>query len=80
MDTDLIHVELFTIPQAACDSGKANWTKVSEMVKNQLQTKFGNSIEFKHVEFMSEQWFNHDIAQHIIEKGEVNFPFVLVHN
>jgi len=80
MDTDLIHVELFTIPQAACDSGKANWTKVSEMVKNQLQTKFGNSIEFKHVEFMSEQWFNHDIAQHIIEKGEVNFPFVLVDN
>ncbi|MHB8136098.1 MAG: hypothetical protein ACYDH1_17960 [Anaerolineaceae bacterium] len=78
METKPFLVELFSIPQAACDSEKANWTQVGEMVKNQLQTKFGNSIEFKHIEFMSEQWFNNNIAQEMLENGEVNFPFVLV--
>ena len=71
-------VELFTIPQAACDSGKANWIHVGEMVKNQLETRFGKLIEFKHVEFMSEQWFENQKAQEILENGKVNFPFVLV--
>lgn len=78
MDNNHIIVELFTIPQAACDSEKANWTQVGEMVKNQLDTKFGKSIEFKHVEFMSEQWFANPKASEVLESGEVNFPFVLV--
>lgn len=78
METKTFLVELFTIPQAACDSGKANWIQVGEMVKNQLETRFGESIEFKHVEFMSEQWFENQKAQEMLENGEVNFPFVLV--
>lgn len=78
METKAFLVELFTIPQAACDSGKANWTQVGEMVKNQLETRFGKSIEFRQIEFMSEQWFENGIAQEILENGEVNFPFVLV--
>lgn len=78
METKTFLVELFTVPQAACDSGKANWTQVGEMVKNQLETRFGKLIEFKHVEFMSEQWFENQKAQEMLENGEVNFPFVLV--
>ena len=78
MGTKTFVVELFTIPQAACDSGKANWIQVGEMVKNQLETRFGKLIEFKHVEFMSEQWFENQKAQEMLENGEVNFPFVLV--
>ena len=78
MNTKIFMVELFTIPQAACDSGKANWTQVGEMVKNQLETRFGESIEFKHIEFMSEQWFENQKAQEMLENVEVNFPFVLV--
>ncbi|MBK5246087.1 MAG: hypothetical protein JJE49_02285 [Peptostreptococcaceae bacterium] len=78
MKTKIFLVELFTIPQAACDSGKANWTQVGKMVKNQLEIRFGNSIEFRHIEFMSEQWFENQKAQEILENGEVNFPFVLV--
>jgi len=78
METKSFLVELFTIPQAACDSGKANWTQVGEMVKNQLETRFGKFIEFMHIEFMSEQWFENQKAQEMLEKGEVNFPFVLV--
>jgi hypothetical protein len=78
MVTKSFLVELFTIPQAACDSGKANWTQVGEMVKNQLETRFGNSIEFRHIEFISEQWFENKKTQEILESGEVNFPFVLV--
>ena len=78
METKPFLVELFTIPQAACDSGKANWTQVGEMVKNQLETRFGKSIEFEHIEFMSGQWFENQKAQEMLENGEVNFPFVLV--
>ena len=78
MEKKTMLVELFTIPQAACDSGKANWIEVGEMVKNQLQTKFGYSIEFRHIEFMSGQWFENKKAQEMLENGEVNFPFVLV--
>lgn len=78
METKTFLVELFTIPQAACDSGKANWIQAGEMVKNQIETRFGKLIEFKHVEFMSEQWFENQKAQEMLENGEVNFPFVLV--
>lgn len=78
METKTFLVELFTIPQAACDSGKANWIQVVEMVKNQIETRFGKLIEFKHIEFMSEQWFENQKAQEMLENGQVNFPFVLV--
>lgn len=78
MGTQCILVELFTIPQAACDAGKANWKQAGEMVKNQLESKFGESIEFVQIEFMSEHWFENQKAQEILENGEVNFPFVLV--
>ena len=78
MDTKTFFGELFTIPQAACDSGKANWIQVGEMVKNQLETRFGKLIEFKHIEFMSEQWFENQKAQKMLENSEVIFPFVLV--
>ena len=78
METRIVLVELFTIPQAACDSGKANWGQVAEMVKNQIASRFGEEIVFSHIEFMSPKWFNHLIAQDLLEKGEANFPFVLV--
>lgn len=80
MKNNHIFVELFTIPQAACDLGKANWTQVGEMVKNQLETRFGKSVKFQHIEFMSGEWFENQKAQEMLESGEVNFPFVLVDN
>lgn len=78
MEAKVIKVELFTIPQAACDSEKANWTQVGKMVKNLLETRFGKSIEFNHIEFMSEQWFANPHASDLLESGQLNFPFVLV--
>lgn len=74
----MIKVELFTIPQAACDSEKANWTQVGEMVRKQLTSKYGDALDFKHIEFMSAQWFESVTAQNLLEDGGVNFPFVLV--
>ena len=73
-----ILTEIFTIPQAACDSTKANWQQVAQMLTRQLETKFGEAVQAKHIEFMSGEWFNHSVAQQLLEKGEVNFPFVLV--
>jgi len=78
METKHISVELFTIPQAACDSNKANWTQVGDMVKNQLETRFDKLVEFGHIEFMSSQWFDNQKVQEMLEEGSINFPFVLV--
>ena len=78
MERKPILSELFTIPQAACDSGKANWTQTGEMVKKLINTRFGCAVEFNHVEFMTGQWFGNTRAQELLENGEVNFPFVLV--
>lgn len=73
-----ILTEIFTIPQAACDSSKANWQEVVQMIRRQIEKKFGEAVQVKHIEFMSGEWFNHSRAQQLLEKGEVNFPFVLV--
>lgn len=77
-NNSIIIVELFTIPQAACDAGKANWAQVGEMIRKQLTTRFKEAISFSHIEFMSEQWFANSKASELLESGEVNFPFVLV--
>jgi hypothetical protein len=37
METGKIHVGLFTIPQAACNSGKMNWYDIASLAKNQLK-------------------------------------------
>ncbi len=78
METKIVLVELFTIPQAACDSGKANWQQVGELVRKQLEIKFGGAIGFKHIEFMSDQWFENTRAQGLLENANIDFPFVLV--
>jgi hypothetical protein len=80
METGKIHVTLYTIPQAACDSEKMNWYDVASLVKNQISTTFGEAVSFEHIEFMSKGWFQSAEAQLLLEKGEVNFPFVLVDN
>jgi hypothetical protein len=78
METKSLLVELFTIPQAACNSGKENWKRVAVMIRNLLEIKFGSAIGFKHIEFMSEQGFEHQKEQKILENSVVNFPIVLV--
>lgn len=80
MKNPKIKVELFTIPQAACDSGKANWIQTGEMVKRQLVMRYGEVILFQHIEFMSEAWFLHTKANELLEQGNLSFPFVLVDN
>jgi hypothetical protein len=78
METKPVLVELFTIAQTACNSGKANLKRVAVMIRNPMETKFGSAIGFKRIEFLSEQWVEHQKAQKILENGTVNFPFVLV--
>lgn len=78
MESRPIVIEIFTIPQAACDTGKANWQQVVQMVNRQIEMKFGETVDVRHIEFMTGEWFNHAIAQQLLEKGELNFPFVLV--
>lgn len=78
MTTKKLHITLYTIPQAACDQKKMSWTDVASLLKNQMEHIFQNSVIFEHVEFMSEQWFADETSQVLLEKGTVDFPFVLV--
>lgn len=80
MDSNQIHVVLYTVPQAACDSNKMSWYDVAAIVKNQITTVFGEKVSFEHIEFMTQGWFDNTQAQMLLEKGEVNFPFVTVND
>lgn len=78
MSTKKLHITLYTIPQAACDQKKMSWNDVASLLRTQLERTFKESVIFKHIEFMSDQWFSDTAAQGLLEKGTVNFPFVLV--
>ncbi|MCX6335647.1 MAG: hypothetical protein NT092_15335 [Bacteroidia bacterium] len=78
MNSEKLHIALYTIPQAACDHKKMNWSDVASLLKNQMENVFQNYVVFEHIEFMSEKWFADETAQVLLEKETVNFPFVLV--
>ncbi|MDZ7613963.1 MAG: hypothetical protein U5K51_09915 [Flavobacteriaceae bacterium] len=78
MNTEKLHIALYTIPQAACDQKKMSWNDVAKILEKQMYTSFHDMVSFKHIEFMSEEWFTDTIAQALLESGTVNFPFVLV--
>lgn len=80
METDLVHVVLYTLPQAACDSNKMSWYDVAALIKNQISAAFGDSVSFEHIEFMSKRWFDNTRVQILLKDGDVNFPFVMVNN
>jgi hypothetical protein len=82
MESEKIRVVMFTIPQAACNSGKMNWHDVAAMVGKQLCTAFPEKVSYKHIEFMSEDWFSESqaTAQSLLESGKVELPFVLVND
>lgn len=80
MDSNQIHVVLYTVPQAACDSNKMSWYDVAGLVKKQVAAAFGEDVSFTHIEFMTQRWFDSIQAQVLLEKGEVNFPFVTVND
>ncbi len=75
---DKINVVLYTVPKAACGSGQMSWQDVAVMVKKQLQHSFNGKIDFEHVEFMNPRWCEDATAQELLDRGVVNFPFVLV--
>ncbi len=78
MNTEKLHITLYTIPHAACDQKKMSWNDAASLLKDQMVNVFQFKVDFKHIEFMSELWFADDTAQGLLEKGMVNFPFVLV--
>ena len=80
MQPNHIHVVLYTVPQAACDSNKMSWHDVAVFVKNQIAAAFGDEVSFEHVEFMSQGWFNSTKPQELLKNGDLNFPFVTVND
>jgi len=77
---DKIRVILFTLPQAACGSNKVSWYDVAKLLRDNLERSFPDRIEFRHIEFMSPEWFDDPQAQNLLELQIVNFPSVLVND
>lgn len=73
-----IQIKLYTVPQEACDSKKMNWVEAGLMLKNHLSKKLASAHTFHHIEFMSAEWFEDTVAQELMEKEQLKFPFVLV--
>lgn len=76
---DKITVILFTVPEASC-AGNMSWKDVAGMLRENMSRLFLGKIDFKHIEFMSPEWFSHPDAQRLLETQTVNFPFVLADN
>ncbi len=72
------NITLYTVPQGACDSRKMNWVQAGEMLRQYLIKNLGDRVNFCHTEFMSENWFNDIAAQELMEKENLNFPFVVI--
>jgi len=73
-----VNITLYTIPQEACDSEKMNWEQAAKMLQEYLHKNLGNQISYHHTEFMDASWFEDIAAQEMMEKENLNFPFVLV--
>jgi hypothetical protein len=55
-----------------------NWEQVAKMLQKYLRKNLGDQIIFQHTEFMGTDWFEDTATQIIMEKENLNFPFVLV--
>jgi hypothetical protein len=73
-----VTVVLYTIPQEACCFGKMTWSGAADMLKKQLHSKLGDSVRFRHVEFMTADWFADAHAQQLMESQNLTLPFVLI--
>jgi disulfide oxidoreductase YuzD len=73
-----LQIKLYTVPQAACDSGKMNWIQAGELLQRHLKEHLGNHVDFQHIEFMADKWFEDATAQQVMEKEDLNFPFVMI--
>lgn len=73
-----VFVTLYTIPMGICCMGKMNWTEAGQMLQHQLFTRLGSQLQFRHIEFMSEQWNKDTYAQELMKKEALSLPFVLV--
>ena len=78
MEEGKLYITLYTIPQAACDQKKMKWTDVAALLKNQMEHIFHEALVFKHVEFVTDEWFADMNAQSLLENGTVNFHFVMI--
>lgn len=73
-----VSVTLYTISQEPCCMGKMNWTQAGQMLHQQLLARLGEQVDFRHTEFMSDQWFEDTHAQALMDKEALSLPFVLV--
>ncbi len=76
--TKKVFVKLYTVPMEACCMGKMNWTEAGRMLQKQLFSRLQEKAGFRHIEFMTQEWFEDTHAQEIMEKENLKLPFVLV--
>lgn len=72
-------VKFVTLPET-CKPDKQSWADVSNLLQNKIETNFKNEVEFQHIEFMSENWFNDLKLIELSDKIELKFPLILINN
>jgi hypothetical protein len=78
MMTKKVSVTLYTVPSQACCLGKMDWSQAGQMLQHQLRSRLGDQAQFSHIEFMTAQWYEDAHAQKMMEKEDLQLPFVLV--
>ncbi len=65
------NIVFYTVPVAACDSKKTDWNNVAVLLKNLIETNFGQKVSFEHIEFMSQAWFKETNPQILLKEVEM---------
>lgn len=73
-------IKFVTLPESNCQPGKQSWADVARLLKSKIVAKFSDNVEFQHIEFMSNDWFNDIELIKLSDKLEINFPLVTINN
>lgn len=73
-------IKFVTLPESNCQPGKQSWADVARLLKSKIVAKFSDNVEFQHIEFMSNDWFNDIELIELSDKMEINFPLVIINN
>ncbi len=73
-------IKFVILPEANCQPDKQSWADVSKLLKNKFETHFDNDVEFQHIEFMSDIWFDDTELSALADKVELKFPLILIDN
>lgn len=71
-------VKFITLPESNCSPDKQSWSDVCNILRKKIEVNFENEVDYRCIEFMSEDWFKEFELYEIPDN--VTFPIILIDN